>query len=160
MIKLYVIVIFIIVLGIIAYLFSPINIKLHFPLVNKAKDDITSKFGFRTHPVSGEYKFHNGIDIRANEGEYVYAVYDGVVITAGYDNVSGNKVVIKHPGFNSHYAHLKEIFVKEKEKVKKGQVIGTVGRTGLATGYHLHFSISKAGVFLDPLTIARYENFA
>jgi murein DD-endopeptidase MepM/ murein hydrolase activator NlpD len=166
MIRLYAIVILIIILGIIAYLFSPINAKLYFPLANKTRNDITSPFGFRIHPITGENQFHNGVDIKANEGDYIYAVYDGIVKIVGYDKRSGNKIVIEHPGFNSHYAHLKEAFVKENEKVKKGQVIGTVGATGFATGPHLHFGLSRLGlsedvrIFLDPLGVAKYENFA
>jgi murein DD-endopeptidase MepM/ murein hydrolase activator NlpD len=166
MIKLYAIAILIIVLGIIAYLFSPINTKLHFPLANKTAKDITSFYGYRKHPITGKEEFHNGIDIKASEGDYIYAVYDGIVRVVGYDERSGNKIVIQHPGFYSHYAHLKDIFVKENQKVKKGDIIGTVGATGLTTAPHLHFALSKLGLtenvrfFLNPLKDVEYENFA
>lgn len=114
---------------------------------------ISSDFGNRTHPVTGETnKFHNGIDIPGSTGTPVYASGSGKVIASTNDSISGNYVKIKHPsGFITGYAHLSHRLVNEGATVKAGQLIGKVGSTGRSTGPHLHFNVRNSkNKFIDP----------
>jgi len=105
---------------------------------------IGAKFGMRKHPVFGTMKMHNGIDIVADSGIDIISPADGTVIEAKWDNDYGNKILIKHgEGFVTLYAHLSNFNAKEGDKVKKGDKIGTVGSTGLATRAHLHYEVHK-----------------
>jgi murein DD-endopeptidase MepM/ murein hydrolase activator NlpD len=116
---------------------------------------ITSPFGYRTHPVSGESDvFHNGIDLRAAEGDPIYAPADGVVTSEYSNDAGGNQLLIKHSnGFTSGYAHLSAYLVTEGETVRKGQVIAYAGATGTVTAAHLHFTLKdQSGSYLDPST--------
>jgi murein DD-endopeptidase MepM/ murein hydrolase activator NlpD len=102
---------------------------------------ITSAAGWRMHPVSGQRKIHNGIDLRARY-DSVYAVMVGIVESLGYDDRSGNWVRIAHDeNYRSSYAHLSRILVSMGEKVNAGQVIAISGNTGSSSGPHLHFRI-------------------
>jgi murein DD-endopeptidase MepM/ murein hydrolase activator NlpD len=102
---------------------------------------ITSVFGWRIHPISGDYRFHGGTDIGAPEGTPVLAAVSGDVIAADFMGGYGLTVVIQHPdGKNlSLYGHLSEIFVQPGDRIEQGNVIGRVGSTGNSTGPHLHF---------------------
>lgn len=105
----------------------------------------------------GSYK-HRGIDILADVGTHVLACKLGRVIKVSYDELSGNYIVIQHRGdLVSYYLHLKDIYVKEKQRVKQGQIIATVGKSGNARYKsmkpHLHFEIRKDGVAQDVLNI-------
>ncbi|MDO9592893.1 MAG: peptidoglycan DD-metalloendopeptidase family protein, partial [Erysipelotrichaceae bacterium] len=112
----------------------------------------TSPFGYRKDPISGLRKFHDGIDIAAPRGTPVYAYTNGKVVTAGWGNMTGNYVVIDHGGgLRSKYYHLSSISVKVGQIVKVGEKIGGVGTTGYSTGNHLHFTITKNGVAVNPL---------
>lgn len=112
---------------------------------------ISSPFGERTHPVSGEGKFHNGLDIAANVGTEIKATESGTVEKSIYDQFSGNLVVIKHSGgYTSSYAHMSRSLVSAGQEVKKGDIIGHVGSTGISTGPHLHIEIRKNGEPIDP----------
>lgn len=112
---------------------------------------ISSPFGQRTHPVSGQGGFHNGMDIAANPGTEVTATESGTVEKSRYDQFSGNLIVIRHTDeYTSSYAHLSQSFVSEGQTVKKGDVIGLVGSTGISTGPHLHIEIRKNGEPVDP----------
>ncbi len=114
---------------------------------------ISSDFGKRKQPFTGQIKNHNGIDFAANEGTKVYAVKNGKVITCvKNDPTFGNYIIISHDNgkVTSVYAHLSKINVKLYDEVKKGEVIGYVGQTGMATGPHLHFEIRQGGVPQDP----------
>jgi murein DD-endopeptidase MepM/ murein hydrolase activator NlpD len=106
---------------------------------------ITSLFGFRIHPISGEYRFHAGTDIGAEEGTPVLAAQDGTVLTAEYSGGYGLMVVLEHKvkeaQLQSRYAHLSDMLVEPGKDVKKGDVIGLVGSTGNSTGPHLHFEM-------------------
>lgn len=118
------------------------------------KGKVTSGFGYRTHPMGGGRKFHNGIDIAAPHGTSIKAAAAGKVIFAGTKWSLGNVVTIQHTsGYQTLYGHLSKILVKKGERVKQGQVIGREGSTGISTGPHLHFSILRYGKYLDP---ARY----
>jgi len=112
---------------------------------------VTSQFGYRIHPISGNTTFHYGMDMAAAAGTKVCSAADGVVSETGYGSINGNYVKIKHvDGFVTHYTHLKTIDIARNQNVTLGQKIGTVGSTGYSTGPHLHFEIRKDGKVLDP----------
>ncbi len=112
---------------------------------------VTSPFGFRTHPISGEYGFHSGIDIAAEEGTKIRASFDGEIIKADYNDGNGNFLKIKHGNsVETMYCHCQKLLVKEGDKVKKGEVIATEGTTGYSTGPHLHFEIRIDGISYNP----------
>lgn len=120
---------------------------------------ISSGYGPRTHPVTGEYQsLHNGIDFSAPEGTPVFALSSGTVTTVSSDAISGNYVKIDHGMlFTTGYLHLSEIFVQPGQAVSVGTVIGRVGKTGRVTGSHLHFIVYRFGKPVDPtpyITIA------
>ena len=106
---------------------------------------ITSLFGFRVHPISGDYRFHSGTDIGAEHGTPVLAAQSGTVVSADYAGGYGLMVVLNHKvegtELESRYAHLSDILVEPGTKVRKGDVIGLVGSTGNSTGPHLHFEM-------------------
>jgi murein DD-endopeptidase MepM/ murein hydrolase activator NlpD len=105
---------------------------------------ITSPFGKREHPITGEYKMHHGVDIGADQGTPVSAVLSGKVVVAGWLSGYGNTVVIEHSdNFGTLYAHLSEILVTLKQDVSQGSLIGKVGATGSATAPHLHFELQR-----------------
>ena len=107
---------------------------------------VTSKYGYRPHPVTGRYHFHKGIDFRAATGTSVYASQKGIVILAGRKNGYGKIVGIEHENdFTTWYGHLSRIRVKEGQIVSQGKVIGLSGKTGISTGPHLHFEIRYKG---------------
>ncbi len=112
---------------------------------------ISSAYGWREDPFSGEWTFHYGVDCAAAEGEAVYAVMAGVVESNVYSTSYGNCIRVRHTdGTVSLYAHLQYAFAREGEVVAAGQQIGTVGQTGWATGAHLHLEIIVDGTNLDP----------
>jgi len=117
---------------------------------------ITSGFGTRTHPFSGDKKFHCGLDIGAEEGTVVRSAGEGTVIFSGWKDAYGNLLVISHKNnFITIYAHNSKILVDLNEKIKKGQKIALSGSTGAVTGPHLHFEIRKGIVPLNPLRILK-----
>jgi murein DD-endopeptidase MepM/ murein hydrolase activator NlpD len=109
---------------------------------------ITSLFGFRIHPITGDQRFHAGTDIGAPQGTPVLAIQDGVVESADYAGGYGMMVVLRHQSddnqLQSRYAHLSEILVEPGKDVRRGEVIGLVGSTGNSTGPHLHFEMLQA----------------
>lgn len=116
---------------------------------------ISSEFGKRKNPFSGEIKNHKGIDLAAAEGTPVYAIKNGTVAYCiENDKTFGNYIILSHDNGNmtSVYAHLSKIDVEKYKTVKKGDIIGYVGKTGMATGPHLHFEIRKDGIAKDPLS--------
>lgn len=118
---------------------TPQTTALLFPLTIPAR--ISSTFGWRVHPITGNYKMHYGTDIVAPSGTPVLAAYDGVVAIANELGGYGLTIVLRHveESQESRYAHLSKILVKEGDQIKKGSVIGLVGSTGASTGPHLHF---------------------
>ncbi|MCL2706432.1 MAG: M23 family metallopeptidase, partial [Spirochaetaceae bacterium] len=118
------------------------------------KGQITSHYGFRVNPVSGNRNFHSGIDIAAPSGTPVFAAGKGVVTANGYNEILGNYVIIKHPGsYNTLYGHLKESFVILNNQINAGTIIGEVGSTGYSTGPHLHFEVKSGDKAEDPLIL-------
>ncbi len=119
------------------------------PAVN---NKITSPYGMRVHPVTGVYKLHTGVDVRASSGTKIYAANAGEIVTSAYSSVWGNYVVINHGGgYTSLYAHMTSRTVSKGDYVERGEIIGYVGSTGYSTGAHLHFEISKDGKTSNPL---------
>lgn len=113
---------------------------------------VTSFFGPRTHPVTGQYSNHAGTDIGAAKGVEIYAAHGGVVLTSVHQGTYGNYVVISRgDGVTTLYAHMSKRAVKEGDTVKQGQVIGYVGDTGRVTGPHLHFELRINGTRVDAL---------
>lgn len=115
---------------------------------------VTSTFGGRADPFKNTPAHHKGIDMSASLGSRVSAQADGKVVAAGYQkNGYGNIVEIKHGnGFSTKYAHLNKIYVKKGDAVKYNQAIGEVGKTGRATGSHLHYEVLYNGRNVNPLT--------
>jgi len=114
---------------------------------------ISSSFGGRRDPVYGGYEFHSGQDFATARGNPIYATGDGTVVSAhtrygGY----GNEIVINHGyGYQTRYAHLSTIEVREGMKVQRGERIGTVGSTGKSTGPHLHYEVEYMGKKVNPM---------
>ncbi len=121
--------------------------------VTPTNGTLTSPFGMRLHPVLGYYRMHNGIDLAAPQGTPIYAARAGTVTTASYQaGGAGNYVSINHlDGFASIYMHMTHYVVSPGQSVSQGQLIGYVGSTGISTGPHLHFGISYAGTYVNPL---------
>ena len=112
---------------------------------------MSSPFGFRTSPTSGASSYHQGVDLAAPANTPIYASRAGVVTTATYSNNAGYYVTINHgDGFSSIYMHMNNFVVSSGQAVSAGQLIGYVGRTGIATGYHLHFGIAYNGAYVNP----------
>lgn len=119
-----------------------------------ATGPITSGFGWRVHPITGEQRLHKGIDIGAAMGAPILAASDGVVTEAGWtDGGYGNIVELKHPdGTLTLYAHTSRVLVSKGDTVKRGDVIAEVGSTGRSTGPHLHFEVQPDGkTAVDPM---------
>ena len=114
---------------------------------------LTSPFGMRMHPVLGYNRMHNGIDMACAQGTPIYATRAGKVTTASYQaGGAGYYVSINHlDGFSSVYMHMTHYVVSAGQSVTQGQLIGYVGSTGISTGPHLHFGISYAGSYVNPL---------
>jgi murein DD-endopeptidase MepM/ murein hydrolase activator NlpD len=113
--------------------------------------EITSSFGWRTHPILGYQKFHSGMDFGADYGSPIMAADRGVVVFAGWYGGYGNTIIIDHGGgMTTLYAHSEELYVAEGQSVQRGQAIAAVGSTGLSTGPHLHFEVRRDGEPIDP----------
>lgn len=113
---------------------------------------ITSQYGMRTHPITGIYKLHTGVDISAPIGANFIAANDGIVIKAGYNTAYGNMVIIDHGGgIQTLYAHGTEILVNVGDVVKQGTSVLSVGSTGFSTGPHAHFEVRVNGACVEPL---------
>ena len=112
---------------------------------------ISSRFGERVHPITGELKNHNGMDIASNMGTTVYAADGGTVVLAEWYGGYGNCIMIDHGnGYKTLYGHLSYIGVSSGQAVRQGDVIGQVGSTGNSTGPHLHFEVYSNGSRIDP----------
>ena len=118
---------------------------------------ITSPYGYRRSPFgSSTRQFHSGLDIGAQRGAAVRAAMSGRVSTVGWDDVLGNYVVISHhSNYRTMYAHMSAVRVKSGAYVGTGERIGDVGSTGLSTGPHLHFTVYKNGVTVNPRTLLK-----
>jgi murein DD-endopeptidase MepM/ murein hydrolase activator NlpD len=112
---------------------------------------ISSPFGSRNHPKSGDYQFHSGVDIAAEPGTPVKATADGIVSFSGWSGGSGNLVALEHGfGYSTYYAHNKMLVVKVGQKVKRGDIIGYIGSTGNSTGPHVHYEVWRDSKPMNP----------
>ncbi len=112
---------------------------------------LTSRFGFRIHPLFGRRQFHTGVDIAAPRGAPVRAAFDGTVLFAGWYGGYGKLVIIDHgQGLSTLYGHLSDILVTPGQHVTRTQVVGLVGSTGYTTGPHLHYEVRQNGRPIDP----------
>ena len=122
------------------------------PFCNPLQGIVTSSCGSRQNPILDKQEFHDGIDIAAALGTDVLAVKDGVVTNVRNSQTFG--LVLEYEtedGFFVKYAHLDDVLVKKGDKVKQGQAVAKSGNSGLSTGPHLHYTVKKDGMILDPL---------
>lgn len=134
------------------YLHTQRDIYMATPKGLPVKGYISSDYGMRNHPMSGEEEFHSGLDISTSPGTPVRATADGIVSLSGWSGGNGNFVVLEHGhGFSSFYAHNRMNTVKVGQKVKRGDIIGYVGSTGNSTGPHVHYEIWKDGGHVNPI---------
>jgi murein DD-endopeptidase MepM/ murein hydrolase activator NlpD len=114
---------------------------------------ITSTFGYRTHPTLGKKELHRGVDFKAPLNTPVFATADGMVEYGGFHEKSGygNLIILTHSfGFKTYYCHLNKVLVKYGTFIKKGDLIGYSGNTGLSSGPHLHYEIRYFTQALNP----------
>ena len=112
----------------------------------------SERYGMRDDPFTGKRAMHWGIDIATNSGNPIWASADGRIISCKYGKIGGNTIQINHGGgITTVYCHLSEFKVKPGQKVKRGDVIGLIGRTGKATGPHLHYEVHVNGVRKNPI---------
>ncbi len=117
---------------------------------------VTSRFGWRRHPILGFSARHNGVDLGAPVGTRVRATASGTIISKGYDRVRGRYLIIRHSnGYRTHYYHLSGYAsgIRRGKKVSQGQIIAFTGNTGRSTGPHLHYGVQKYGRYINPLTL-------
>ena len=115
---------------------------------------VTSGFGSRLHPILGYARFHRGVDLGASAGTPIVAAADGRVVAAGWHGGYGRQVAIAHvDGIQTSYGHMSRIAAYPGEMVRRGQVIGYVGSTGLSTGPHLHYEVTKNGRPVNPMSV-------
>jgi len=127
------------------------SIILSMPSAWPLKGWVSSGFGMRISPFTGEKAFHEGLDIVSSPGVPVLAPGTGIVAYVGTHDTLGNYLVIKHgQGLTTHYGHLASILVKEGKLVSKGEPIALVGNTGKSTGTHLHYEVRLHGIPVNP----------
>lgn len=123
------------------------------PISNQNLTRVASGFGDRIHPIYKTKKIHTGMDFTAPKGTEIYTTGNGVISEAKYSKRGyGNHVVIDHGyGYNTLYAHMKNLSVRVGQKVKRGEVIGYVGNSGSSVGPHLHYEVIKNGIKINPI---------
>ncbi|MGH9375984.1 MAG: M23 family metallopeptidase [Terriglobia bacterium] len=131
---------------------NPLVRSSSIPSLWPVRGEVTDSFGERIDPISGDEAFHPGIDIAAPPGTPVRATADGIVVQAGLGEAGyGNEVLIDHgSGLETRYGHLRKVFVVDGQEVKQGQIIGSVGMTGRATGPHLHYEVLVRNTPVNP----------
>lgn len=124
-------------------------------LVAPVPGRMSSSYGMRRHPILGYRRMHSGVDFRARHGTPIVAVTDGRVTGAGRMGGCGNAVRLRHGGgLDTRYCHMSRIAVQSGQSVRRGQVIGYVGSTGLSTGAHLHYEMYRGGRSIDPAGVS------
>lgn len=122
------------------------------PVKKEHLTHVASGFGWRMHPILKIRRMHNGIDFVAKHGTPIYASGNGVVVEAEKNSSYGNVVKINHGfGYETVYAHLSRISTTQGKKVKRGDIIGYMGNTGLSVSTHLHYEVHKNGSPVDPI---------
>lgn len=125
-----------------------LNYKIFKPVINGV---VSSEFGERVHPITDEFGIHKGLDLALDAGSPIFAIYDGEVVEAEYNQWNGYYVKIKHDNeIMSVYCHCKKLFVKKGDIIRGGEVIASVGSTGQSTGPHLHFELRINDVCYNP----------
>ena len=120
---------------------------------------VTSPYGYRPHPFTGAQSFHTGVDMRAPSGTPVLAARDGVVFEKGTLEIFGHYIIINHEsGFQTVYAHLKEVLADVGNAVDAGDIIALSGNSGISTGPHLHFEIRRDGIPADPSRLTSFTD--
>jgi murein DD-endopeptidase MepM/ murein hydrolase activator NlpD len=132
------------------------RIKKHLASPVLGEIQLTSKFGVRKDPISGEIKKHLGIDLSTAAGNPIIAVTGGQVVKAGWHHTYGLNIEIEHtPKWRTRYAHARLLYVVTGQHVEAGQFIGQVGSTGRSTGPHLHFEVWRNGEPIDPFSVVQ-----
>lgn len=122
------------------------------PVSNKTLTHLHASFGERFHPVLGYVRDHKGLDFTADVGTPVYATGDGVIKSAYFSGSYGNVIFIDHGyGYETRYAHLSEFNARRGQRIKRGDIIGFVGNTGLSRGPHLHYEVVYQGQQINPM---------
>lgn len=131
------------------------SLKLSGGFIKPCGGRYTSRFGWRRHPVHGRRSFHDGLDIANSYGTTIRAAAAGTVVQAGWhSSVYGNSVMINHgSGYVTFYGHCSKVLVRSGQKVKQGEAVARMGSTGWSTGSHVHFSIYKNSVAVNPLSV-------
>lgn len=112
---------------------------------------VSSPFGERVHPMTGDWSAHRGVDLATELGEPVRAAFAGTVVFAAWNGTYGKQVQLQHDAhWATHYGHLSGFHVESGARVEKGQLLGWAGSTGLSTGPHVHFEVLRDGVAVDP----------
>ena len=125
--------------------------NLGFSCVTPVCGTLTSAFGWREHPVVGDLRFHYGVDLAAEKGTEIYAFANGEVFATGESSTLGKYIILTHPdGYRTLYGHCSKI-LKSGGSVAAGEVIATVGDSGMATGSHLHFELQNGTLYLNPI---------
>jgi murein DD-endopeptidase MepM/ murein hydrolase activator NlpD len=138
-----------------------LNMLLYTPLGRPLAGAISSPFGNRDDPFTGENAFHTGVDIKAKRGESIKATATGTVLEASYNGDYGHMVEIKNGnGFTTRFAHLQSYKVKVGDKVKRGQIVGIVGNSGRSTGAHLHYELCLNGKPINPAPFMQTTNLS
>lgn len=137
--------------------FSPVYLTVNF--INPVENiNISSNFGYRISPITNKYSLHTGLDIACSKNSPIFAVYDGVIEKADYNNARGYYVIIKHSDtLKTTYNHCNKLLISENEKVKKGEKIALVGATGYATGNHLHYEVLLNDKYINPVWVLENE---
>lgn len=113
---------------------------------------VTSAYGWRQDPISGQPRFHRGVDLRAATGDQVSSTGAGRVVFSGNDGAYGTTVVVEHAnGLSTRYAHLLSSLVNAGDEIEEGQTVGLAGQSGRATGPHVHYEVRASGQAVDPL---------
>ncbi|WP_099290845.1 M23 family metallopeptidase [Butyricimonas sp. Marseille-P3923] len=122
------------------------------PVSLKEAHQVSSSYGYRMHPIYKTMKFHAGMDFTGAIGTPIYATGNGLVVESQFDKGYGRHVIIDHGfSYQTMYAHMEKIVVKKGQTVKRGDVIGYLGNTGLSTGPHLHYEVRKNEKPVDPI---------
>jgi len=132
----------------VSYAGYKLNYKIYNPVIG---GEVSSEFGERVHPINKTLGVHKGIDIALDSGEPIYAIFDGEVVEATFDQWNGNHIKIKHDNnILSVYCHCSKLFVKKGDVIRGGEVIGLVGSTGQSTGPHIHFELRINDISYNP----------
>ncbi|MFP4081937.1 MAG: M23 family metallopeptidase [Candidatus Aminicenantes bacterium] len=121
------------------------------PTIWPANGWMTSAYGWRKDPFTGKRAFHSGVDIATHYGNPVYATADGVVVRLKREKIGGRTIILSHRGgYTTVYCHLSKFLVKPGQKVKRGDIIGEVGKTGKSLGPHVHYEVRVNGKTVNP----------